>query len=143
MTQSKNDDPVDEVDEEDEAIAGPIMSKNEVADEKANSLPADYAVPENAPLEYIGTLTGLVEKSAIIKANVSGEFRILKDDSVLCFEDRQLLGPLFETFGRLQAPNYRVKFNSEAEFEKIKDKKGSKIFYVVPSSQFVYTDALK
>ncbi|KAM9908631.1 hypothetical protein OXX79_000243 [Metschnikowia pulcherrima] len=134
---------VDELEEEDEAITGPILSKNEVLDEKAKSLPADYTVPENAPLEYIGVITGLVENSAIIKANVSGEFRILKDDSILCFEDRSLLGPLFETFGRLQAPNYRVKFNTEEEFQKVKDKKGSKVFYVVPEAKFIYTDALK
>lgn len=140
---NKEKEPMDELEEEDEAISGPILSKNEIADEKANSLPADYVIPENAPLEYIGDISGLVENSVIIKANVSGEFRILKDDSILCLEDRQLLGPLFETFGRLQAPNYRVKFNTEEDFQKVKDKKGSKVFYVVPDSQFVYTDSIK
>lgn len=132
----------DDLDDEEEASGGPIVSKNEM-DEKAFSLPEDYKVPENAPLEFVGNLTSLVEKNAIVKANISGEFRVLKDQSVLCFEDRLVLGPLFETFGKLQAPHYRVKFNTDEEFNALKERKGEKVFYVVPESQFIYTDAIK
>ncbi|RKP29151.1 hypothetical protein METBISCDRAFT_9017, partial [Metschnikowia bicuspidata] len=123
--------------------SGPIVSKNELTEEEASTLPADYRVPENAPLEYVGTIIGLVEQSAIISASTSGEFRVLKENSVLCFEDRLVLGPLFEVFGRLQSPKYRVKFNTGEEFHQISDKKGEKVYYVVPESQFVYTAALK
>lgn len=133
---------VDDLDDEEEASGGPIVSKNEM-DEKAFSLPEDYKVPENAPLEFVGNLTSLVEKNAIVKANISGEFRVLKDQSVLCFEDRLVLGPLFETFGKLQAPHYRVKFNTDEEFNALKERRGEKVFYVVPESQFIYTDAIK
>lgn len=133
---------IDDLDEEDEASGGPIVSKNEI-DEKAYSLPEGYKVPENAPLEFVGNLTGVFERNAIVKANVSGEFRVLKDQSVLCFEDKLVLGPLFETFGKLQAPHYRVKFNNEEYFEAVKSRKGEKVFYVVPESQFIYTDAIK
>ena len=133
----------DLADDEDEPSNGPIVSKNEVADESAPKLPEDYKIPDNAPLELIGEITGLVEKSAIIKANISGEFRVLNDSSIFCFEDRTVLGPLFETFGRLQSPMYRVKFDDENEFNKLKDKKGAKVYYVVPDSQFIYTDTIK
>lgn len=134
---------LDELEEEDESGSGPIISKNEVSDETAPSLPADYQIAENSPLELVGTISAIVEKNIIVKASVSGEFRVLKDRSVLCLEDRQVLGPLFETFGRLQAPNYRIKFNTQEEVDQFKDKKGSKVFYVVPDSQFLYTDAIK
>ncbi|CUM64110.1 uncharacterized protein PRCAT00001701001 [Priceomyces carsonii] len=130
-------------DEEDENSAGPILSKNEIIDEKAPLLPKDYTIPPSAPLELVGEITGIFERNIVIKANISGEFRILKDNSVLCLEDRTLLGPLFETFGRLQAPFYRVKFNSDEEFESFTSKKGAKVYYVVPSSQFLYTDSIK
>ncbi|ODV79967.1 NAF1-domain-containing protein, partial [Suhomyces tanzawaensis NRRL Y-17324] len=123
--------------------SGPIASKNEVLDEVAPSLPEDYSLPENAPIEPIGVVTALVENSVIIKATISGEFRVLKDQSVLCFEDRTILGPLFETFGKLQNPVYRVKFNSTEEFEKFKDCKGKAVYYVVPDSNFIYTDSIK
>lgn len=132
----------DILEEEEDVIDGPIVSKNEVTEE-APTLPKDYKIPENAPLEYVGDIIGLVEQSAIIKANTSGEFRVLKENSVLCFEDRLVLGPLFEVFGRLQTPNYRVKYNTDEEFQKFKDKKGCKVYYVVPESQFVYTDSIK
>lgn len=130
-------------DDDEDVTSGPILSKNEVTDERAPELPAGYQVSANAPLEYIGDLVALVERSAIIKASVSGEFRILKESSVLCFEDRTLLGPLFETFGRLQTPNYRVKFNSDEVFEQMRQRLGHRVFYVVSDSQFVYTDAIK
>jgi AAA ATPase containing von Willebrand factor type A (vWA) domain len=130
-------------DDEGETVTGPIVSKNEVANEVAPGLPEGYVIPENSPIELIGEVIGLVEQSMIIKANISGEFRVLKDQSVICFEDRTVVGPLFETFGRLQQPIYRVKFNSVEDFEKFKDCKGKQAYYVVPDSQFVYTDSIK
>lgn len=128
--------------EEEDSVSGPIRSKNE-ADEAAYTLPEDYQVPEDAALEFVGEITGFVEKSAIIKANTSGEFRILKDKSVLCFEDRSLLGPLFETFGRLQSPNYRVKFSTEEDMNAVRAKNDVRVFYVVGGAEFLYTDAIK
>lgn len=131
--------------ESDEEIeeSGPIQSKNEIAEEEAPSLPSDFKIPEDAPLELIGEITSIVEKSIIIKATISGEFRILKDGSIFCFGDKTVIGPLFEIFGKLQAPIYRVKFNSDEEVEKFKDRVGEKVYYVVTSSEFIYTDAIK
>lgn len=144
-SEDENAEGVDELAEDDDeadAGTGPIVSKNEVT-EVAPTLPKDYQVPENAPLEYVGVITSLVEQSIIIRASTSGEFRVLKEKSVLCLEDRQVLGPLFEVFGRLQAPSYRVKYNTDEELEPFKEKKGSKVYYVVAESQFVYTDSIK
>lgn len=133
----------EEIDEEDEAQSGPILSKNEVKDEVAPTLPSDYQIPENSALEYVGDVSAVVERNVIIKANISGEFRVLKENSVLCFEDKSILGLLYETFGRLQSPNYRVKFNNDHDFQMAKNKKGARVFYVVSDSQFLYTDTIK
>ncbi|EGW34259.1 uncharacterized protein SPAPADRAFT_49317 [Spathaspora passalidarum NRRL Y-27907] len=136
----------DEVDEEEEEeedhIDGPIKSKHEVT-EVAPVLPENYQIPENAPIEEIGIVTGLVENSMIIKARTSGEFRVLKEESIFCFDDRTVIGPLFEIFGRVQQPVYRVKFNSEEEFAKFKGTTGKSVYYVVPDSGFLYTDTIK
>ncbi|KAG7665777.1 uncharacterized protein J8A68_000602 [[Candida] subhashii] len=129
-------------DEEDEVNEGPIKSTNEIV-EKAPVLPEDYSIPENSPIEDIGEVIGLVENSIIIKAKTSGEFRVLQEGSVFCFEDRTVIGPLFEIFGRVQQPVYSVKFNSKEEFEKFAGCKGKRVFYVVPDSQFLYTDSIK
>lgn len=134
---------LEEIDEEDEAPSGPILSKNEVREEVVPTLPSDYKIPENSALEYVGEVSAVVERNVIVKANISGEFRVLKENSVLCFENKQILGLLYETFGRLQSPNYRVKFNNDDDFEKVKNKKGAKVFYVVSESQFLYTDNIR
>lgn len=134
---------IDDEDDEGDAISGPIISKNETLNEKAPTLPEDYKIDENTPIELVGEIIGLVDNNVIIKANLSGEFRVLKENSVFCFKDRSVIGPLFETFGRVQQPVYSVKFNSSEEFEKFKDKKGEQVYYVVLDSQFLYTDAIK
>lgn len=133
-----------DLDEDDaEIIAGPITSANEITNEIAPGLPIGYVVPPNAPIECVGEVIALVEQSMIIKANTSGEFRVLKDESIFCFQDRTVIGPLCETFGRLQQPVYRVKFNTPEEFERFKHTKGQSVYYVVPDSYFVYTDSIK
>ena len=135
---------VDDADEDfEEEINGPILSKNEVVDEVAPTIAPDYKIPENAPLQLVGNISLVVEKSIIVKANVSGEFRILKESSVFCLKDRTVIGLLFETFGRIQSPVYRIQFNSDEELNKFKDKVGEEVYYVVPDSQFVYTESIK
>ena len=133
-----------ELDEEEAELnnGGPITSTNETS-EVAPQLPKDYKIDEKTPIEHAGQIIGLVDQSVIIKANTSGEFRVLKEESVFCFKDRTVIGPLCETFGRLQQPIYRVKFNTEEEFEPFKDKNGEEVYYVVPDSQFLYTDTIK
>ncbi|CCG23076.1 hypothetical protein CORT_0D02280 [Candida orthopsilosis Co 90-125] len=131
------------LDEDEEVIDGPIKSVHEVTNEKVPTLPESYEIPENAPIEEIGEITGLVDRSVIIRAKTSGEFRILKEGSVLCFEDKTLIGLLYEIFGRVQSPVYSVKFNSDEDFEKFKGTKGKAVYYVVPDSQFLYTDRIK
>ncbi|CCH40954.1 H/ACA ribonucleoprotein complex non-core subunit NAF1 [Wickerhamomyces ciferrii] len=130
-------------DDEDGNSGQPIISKNEVVDEMAPSLPDDFSIATTDPIEEIGTITGVVDKSLIIKGNISGEFRFLKEDSVLCLEDRTPLGYLFEIFGPLAHPLYRVKFNTDKQLEPFVESKGRKVFYVVPKSNFIYTDSLK
>lgn len=130
-------------DDEDEAAGGPIFSKNETAEENAPTLPDDYSIPENAPLEYVGNISGVVDKSVIIMATTSGEYRVLNEESVLCLEDRTVVGLLFEIFGRLQSPLYRVHLGSAEKAEEFRLKIGTKVFYVVPDAKFLLTDSIK
>lgn len=141
---TKKENPVLDVDDEDEeAAGGPIYSKNEVIEEKPLLLPEDYTIPEGAPLEYVGEINGVVDKSVIIKANTSGEYRVLNEESVLCLEDKTLIGPLFEVFGRLQAPLYRVQLESSEKAISFRDHIGAKVYYVVPDAKFLLTDTIK
>lgn len=132
-----------ESDGEDDNSGKPITSKNEILDEPAPAFPEDFKINESDPIEEIGTITSIVEKSIIIKGHISGEFRFLKEESVLCLEDKVPLGYLFEIFGPLAHPLYRIKFNSDAALKKFEGLEGRKVFYVVPKSNFIYTDSIK
>ncbi|VEU23398.1 DEKNAAC104712 [Brettanomyces naardenensis] len=122
---------------------GPIRSKNEVLDESAPSLPLDFSIGADVPIKYLGNVTGIVERNVLIQSSTSAEYQVLKEGAILCLEDRSPLGQLFEIFGRLQAPVYRLKYNSDEELESRRIEKGARVYYVVPSAQFQLTANIK
>ncbi|GMM34426.1 RNA-binding snoRNP assembly protein [Saccharomycopsis crataegensis] len=131
--------------EDDENLDGPIKSKNELPEEAASSLPEDFKIDEKTPIELIGEVHAFSENNLIVKGNNSAEYRVLKENSVLCFEDRTPVGLIFEIFGPLRAPFYRIKFNTDNEknHESFKDLKGTKVYYVVTNAEFELTEKIK
>lgn len=123
-------------DSEDEESGNPRTAprtKNEIEREPIPSLPTDFRLTPDMPIEYVGTLFNIMtedpsttnkadkqetEVTAVVQAASSGEFRVLSESSILCFEDRQVLGLVFETFGRVQQPMYSVKFKVARPNEK-------------------------
>lgn len=138
----KAEDRLDE-DSDEEPASGPIKSKNELINPPAPTVPSNFSLTSDMAIEPIGELVSLVENTAVIKASVSGEFRILNEESILCFEDRQLLGVLYETFGRVESPMYTVKFDSAEELENLASRLHQRVFYVVPASSFIYTEQVR
>lgn len=142
---SGDEDEIKQSDNEEEKITGPIVSKNEIVNEEAPSLPEGYELGDK-PIEPLGEITGFVDNNIIIKGHISAEFRVLKENSILCLKD-QALGPLFEIFGNLKSPIYRIKFNNSPadseKYESLKKFKGEQVYYVVPDSEFVFTDSIK
>ena len=78
--ETSNIDYNDVEDEDEDSNEGPVKSVHEIIDEKAPSLPDNYEISPNTPIEEIGEITGLVENTMIIKARTSGEFRILQEN---------------------------------------------------------------
>ena len=134
----EDDDEVNEGDNDE-----PIKSKNEILDSKVPCLPEDYIVDITTNIQFIGTISGVVEKNVIITAAKSAEDKVLNEGTVICFEDRTPVGLLYEVFGRLQSPVYSVKFNTQEEAEKFGEKKGSKVYYVVPTAEFLSTHQIR
>ncbi|GAV27845.1 hypothetical protein PMKS-001313 [Pichia membranifaciens] len=143
---SESENPVNE-DDDDEVNEGdndePIKSKNEILDSKVPSLPEDYTVDVNTNIQFIGTISGVVEKNLIITTAKSAEDKVLNEGTVICFEDRTPVGLLYEVFGRLQSPVYSVKFNTREEAEKFRERKGNKVYYVVPTAEFLSTHHIR
>ncbi len=100
-------------------------------------------IPPNVPLSIVGKIHAIIEDTVVIEACVSGEYQVLDMDSILLFEDRSVLGRVFDTFGPVSKPMYSVRFNSPKEIQDLKVEIGQGIFYIPDLASFVYTQPLK
>ena len=94
-------------------------------------------------LQKLGQVDQIFGDTVIVKASISGEYRVLEAGSVLCLEDKYVIGAVAETFGRVEQPYYSVRFSDVAEISEAGISKGSSIFYVEEHSAFVFTQPLK
>ncbi|SCU87711.1 LAFA_0E08372g1_1 [Lachancea sp. 'fantastica'] len=135
----------DDGEDDDAAPQGPITSKNELTEEPVFEIPENFELAPNALINEIGVIKSAFDHNIIIQSCSSAEQRVLKENSLLCLQDRQVLGPLCEVFGPLQAPFYRVTFpKSKTElYEKFSQLKGQKVFYVAPEAHWHDTFELK
>ncbi|QLQ79661.1 hypothetical protein HG537_0C03090 [Torulaspora globosa] len=132
-------------DDEEPSPEGAIKSKHEIDEEPIPDLPAGYEIDSNAKLSEIGVIKSAFDNNIIIHCRESGERRVLKEGSILCLEDRTLIGTLCEVFGKLEDPFYRVTLpaSRQAKFAELKERLGQKAFVVVPEAHWVDTFELK
>ena len=116
-------------------------TKNEVIDERVDRPRID--ITSDLKIEELGHVESVVGSLIVVKAKVSGTHRVLESGSVLCTEDRRLVGTVSETLGRVRQPYYAVRFNGPDEIAEMGVMVASKIFYVERYSTYVFTDALK
>ena len=103
----------------------------------------DIVVTEQMRIEELGIVENTIENVVLIKANISGEYQVLESGSVLCLEDRSVIGIISETLGRVQQPYYSVRFTNAKAIGEAGIAKGTKIFYVEQHSTTVFTQPLK
>ncbi|KAI9847636.1 MAG: hypothetical protein M1837_002210 [Sclerophora amabilis] len=123
------------------AAGGQLRTKNEVTEniiEKPN-----VSVTPDMKVEELGAVQSMVENLLVIKANVSGEYQVLESGSVLCLEDRSVIGVVAETLGRVQQPYYSVHFNTREEMSEAGISTGTNIYYVDNYSKYVLTRPLQ
>lgn len=118
-----------------------LRTQNEKVDEDVPKV--DIIVTDDMKREELGFVDNLVENVLVIKAKISGEYQVLETGSVLCLEDRTVIGVVSETLGRVEQPYYSVRFPSSAAIAQAGINKGTKVFYVVEHSTTVFTQALK
>lgn len=118
-----------------------LRTKNEVAEVVIPK--PDVVITEAMPIQELGAVEAIVEATLLIKANTSGEYRVLESQSILCLQDRSVIGVISETIGRVQQPFYSVLFTNAAEIKEAGLEVGTKVFYSEQHSTYVFTKALK
>jgi len=129
-----------EVADEPSATKTKVKTINEV-EEKFEK--PDITVTAETKITELGTVESVVENMVLIKASVSGDWRVLESGSALCLQDRTVIGKVSEQIGRVEDPKYSLGFNDPAEITTIGIAKDTPIYYVDDHSTFVLTEPLR
>jgi H/ACA ribonucleoprotein complex non-core subunit NAF1 len=120
---------------------GQLRTKNEVVEEVIPK--PDVVLTPEMKIEELGSVQTMVEGMVLVNAKTSGEYRVLESGSVLCLEDRSVIGVVSETLGRVEQPLYVVRFTNQESIKEAGLEIGTKIFYSEQHSTYVFTQALK
>ena len=123
------------------ASAGPPRTMNEKPEEIIPK--PDLIFTEEMKIDELGHVENIVENLVLIKAKTPGEYQVLESGSVLCLEQKIVIGVVAETLGRVEQPYYTVHFTNEQAIAETGISKGTKIFYVEQYSSSVFTQPLK
>lgn len=123
------------------AGAGPPRTLNEKPEEIVPK--PNINITENMKIEELGFVENIVESSVLIKAKTSGEYQVLEFGSLLCLENRAVIGVVAETLGRVEQPYYAVRFTNERAITEASISRGTKVFYVEQHSTPVFTQPLQ
>ncbi|MCJ1288447.1 hypothetical protein MMC26_007805, partial [Xylographa opegraphella] len=119
----------------------PLRTLHEEPDEIVEK--PNVAVTANMRIEPLGWVETLVENLVLVKAKTTGEHQVLETGSVLCLQDRTVIGVIAETLGRVQQPLYSIRFTNAAAIEQAGISKGTYIYYAPQYSTYVFTQTLK
>ena len=121
--------------------AGALRTKNEIAEEPIPK--PDVSITPDMPIEHVGEVQFIVEKTVVIKSQSPGEVKALDSGSILCKEDRTVIGVLADVIGNVRNPMYTVMFAKEDDIKEIELTVGTPVFYSVNHAQYVFTRELK
>ncbi|KAF7307157.1 ACT-7 domain-containing protein [Mycena indigotica] len=143
--QKKNTKDVDDDEGESGTAAPPAMSyfqtKNEVLESNITVPDIEEVSPEET-LEAVGEVLSVIDKTVIVKGTSSVPYA-LDIDTLLVFEDKKVLGYIYETFGPTTQPLYQVKFSTEYPIDPQKVQVSRAVYHVPRRSKFVAVDQLK
>jgi len=131
----------DDEGEKPKGSGGQLRTKNEVPEEVIPK--PDVTITPEMRITELGSVETIVDNILLIKAKTSGEYKVLETGSVLCLEDRSVIGVIAETLGRVQQPLYSVLFTNAVELTGAGLALGTKVFYSEQHSTYVFTQNLK
>ncbi|PPR01918.1 hypothetical protein CVT24_001257, partial [Panaeolus cyanescens] len=127
-----------------------FQTKHEISDaEAAVVVPDIQTVGEDEVLEKVGEIMNVVGNVVIIRGVPSsdlsrGSEKALDSDTLLVFDDRNVLGYIYETFGPTAQPLYQVKFNNTTfPLNPEIVVPGREVYHVPARSKFVFVNQIK
>lgn len=138
-----------DLDEDDES--GPtgvdFQTKNEI-NETDVIIPDISEVGPEEILEKVGEIMSVMVNLVIVRGEPSerankGSEQALDSDTLLVFEDRKVMGYIYETFGPTSQPLYQVKFSNGYPLDPEKMRIARKVFHVPKRSHFVFLSQIK
>lgn len=120
----------------------PLKTHNEISDFVVEK--PEFVIDENTTVKRVGTIIEIIDKAIIVQSDPTMNMA-LDMGTLFAYEDRQVMGEVFETFGPVSKPFYSILYNSSDEIDKERAIVGATVYYVPSYSrtQVVPTDQLK
>lgn len=126
-------------------------------------------IDDQAELARFGKVESVIETVVVVKADTGGDWRVLDEGTVVCWEDRTVIGTvrpplslspslglnrcphahsdpvtqIFETFGSVQQPFYSIRFPSSSPPDPAVFTHARAVFYSPNLASFVFTRDLR
>ncbi|KAK3985165.1 Gar1/Naf1 RNA binding region-domain-containing protein, partial [Cladorrhinum sp. PSN332] len=123
------------------AAESAIRSKHELLNEV---LPKpDVTITSDMEIKSLGNVKFIVDNTIVIQGLAPGHHQVIDLESVLCKEDRTVIGALHEVLGNVTSPLYTVGFNNREAIQELQLAVGTPIFFSVPHAKYVLTQPLR
>lgn len=122
------------------AVTAPLRTLNEKPEEVVPK--PDVTITDDMSILEAGIVETLVGNQISIAANTSGEHQVLDAGTILCLEDRSVIGQIAETFGPVQRPYYIVRFTNASAISEAGISHRTKVFWVEKYANRVFTHNL-
>ncbi|MDI1487456.1 MAG: hypothetical protein OHK93_006726 [Ramalina farinacea] len=121
--------------------SGLIRTANEKIDDFVPK--PDIVVTENDKNVLLGKVKNIVENSILIEAETKWDYQVLELGSVLCLNDKTVIGAVRETLGRVQQPYYSVLFSNAQSIPESGISIDTEIYYLEAHSKYTFTKNLR
>ncbi|KAI5481669.1 snoRNP assembly factor Naf1 [Pseudohyphozyma bogoriensis] len=103
------------------------------------AMPKMDKLPDDAEISRFGKVESVIDTVVVVKADTGGDWRVLDEGTVCCWEDKTVIGAIFETFGAVQQPFYSLRFPLSSLPDRAIFTIGKPVFYAPKMATFVFT----
>ncbi|TMW66366.1 hypothetical protein Poli38472_004131 [Pythium oligandrum] len=128
------------MEKEEKKASGPLKTVNEVS-----SLPVrepEVELTADCPIARCGTILNVSKPGQMVTIKSDMGAKPLDEGSVLCFEDRTVLGCVDEVFGPVLMPMYLVRFADESKIP-MQTEVNKPVFYATQHTTYIVPESIR